>query len=81
VPILIVGRAVQAISGSVTWIIGLATLTDTVGHDKAGRTLGTVSSFFTPGLLLDPMASGMLLPSVGHWNTWMFAIVVLGVVF
>jgi MFS family permease len=79
VPILIVGRAVQAISGSVTWIIGLATLTDTVGHDKAGRTLGTVSSFFTSGLLLGPMASGMLLPLVGYWNTWMVAIIVLGV--
>jgi MFS family permease len=77
VPILLVGRGIQAIGGNAAWIVGLATLVDTVGQDNTGKTLGAISSFFVSGLLFGPMTSGMLLPLVGYWITWMVAISVL----
>ncbi|ERF72934.1 hypothetical protein EPUS_05015 [Endocarpon pusillum Z07020] len=77
VPILLVGRGIQAIGGNAAWIVGLATLADTVGQENTGKTLGTISSFFASGLLFGPITSGMLLPLVGYWITWMVAISVL----
>ncbi|KAG6029812.1 hypothetical protein E4U41_000262 [Claviceps citrina] len=79
VPVLLVGRGIQAIGGNAAWIVGLATLADTVGPDKTGRTLGAISSFFASGLLFGPMTSGMLLPLVGYWMTWCVAIAMLAV--
>lgn len=77
VPILLVGRGIQAIGGNAAWIVGLATLAETVGQDNTGKTLGFMSSVFTSGLLFGPMTSGMLLPLVGYWITWVAAISVL----
>ena len=77
VPILLVGRGIQAIGGNAAWIVGLATLAQTVGQENTGKTLGAISSFFASGCLFGPMASGMLLPLVGYWITWMVAISVL----
>ena len=77
VPILLVGRGIQAIGGNAAWIVGLATLAETVGQDNTGKTLGFISSFFVSGLLFGPMTSGMLLPLVGYRITWVAAISVL----
>lgn len=77
VPILLVGRGIQAIGGNAAWIVGLATLAETVGQDNTGKTLGFMSSFFASGVLFGPMTSGMLLPLVGYWITWVVAISVL----
>ena len=77
VPILLVGRGIQAIGGNAAWIVGLATLAETVGQDNTGKTLGFLSSFFASGVLFGPMTSGMLLPLVGYWITWVVAISVL----
>lgn len=76
---LLLGRAIQAIGGNAAWIVGLATVAETVGQENTGRTLGGISSFFTSGLLFGPMISGVLLEFVGYWFTWMFAIAVLAV--
>ncbi|KAG6010346.1 hypothetical protein E4U21_006910 [Claviceps maximensis] len=77
VPVLLVGRGCQAIGGNAAWIVGLATLTETVGQDDTGKMLGAISSIFSSGLLFGPMASGMLLPLVGYWMTWFSAIAML----
>lgn len=76
-PILVVGRGVQAIGGNAAWIVGLATLAETVGQDSIGKTLGAISSIFASGFLLGPLTSGVLLPLVGYWITWIVAISVL----
>lgn len=76
-PILLVGRGVQAIGGNAAWIVGLATLADTVGQNDIGKTLGAISSIFASGFLFGPLTSGILLPLVGYWITWMVAIFVL----
>ncbi|KAG6112941.1 hypothetical protein E4U13_004058 [Claviceps humidiphila] len=55
----------------------LATLSETVGQEKTGKTLGAISSIYTSGLLFGPMASGILLPLVGYWATWCVPIAIL----
>jgi MFS family permease len=77
VPVLLIGRSVQAIGGNGAWIVGLATVADTVGQENTGKVLGGVSSFFNSGLLLGPMLSGTLLHLFGYWPTWVAAITVL----
>lgn len=77
VPLLLVGRSIQAVGGNAAWIVGIATISDAVGQENTGKTMGVVSSFFLSGLLFGPMFSGTLLGLVGYWPTWMFAIAVL----
>lgn len=76
-PILPVGRGIQAIGGNAAYIVGPATLTETVGQDNKGKTLGFMSSFFPSGIPFGPMTSGMLLPLAGYWIAWVVAISVL----
>ncbi|OKL58641.1 hypothetical protein UA08_06326 [Talaromyces atroroseus] len=77
VSVLICGRIILAIGGNAAWIIGLATVADTVGSDNTAKTLGAVSTVYTSGLLIGPMVSGWILPLFGYWPTWSTAILVL----
>jgi MFS family permease len=77
VPVLLIGRSIQAIGGNGAWIVGLATVADTVGQENTGKVLGGVSSFFNSGLLVGPMLSGTLLQLFGYWPTWIAALAVL----
>ncbi|KAF2217405.1 hypothetical protein CERZMDRAFT_104178 [Cercospora zeae-maydis SCOH1-5] len=77
VPVLVVGRSIQAIGGNAAWIVGLATLAETVGKENTGKALGAVSSFFTSGTMFGSMTSGFLLHYVGYWATWAVAIAAL----
>ncbi|KAJ5548302.1 hypothetical protein N7513_005536 [Penicillium frequentans] len=76
-PVLLLGRALQAIGGNTVWIVGLATVADTVGHENTGKVLGGISSFFVSGLLFGPMAAGTFLQVLGYWWTWMVPILML----
>lgn len=71
------GRVILAIGGNAAWIIGLATIADTVGSDNAAKTVGTISSIFMSGLLVGPVVSGWMLRLLGYWPTWSTAILVL----
>ncbi|GIZ44015.1 hypothetical protein CKM354_000722400 [Cercospora kikuchii] len=77
VPVLVIGRSIQAIGGNAAWIVGLATLAETVGKENTGKALGAVSSFFTSGTMFGSMTSGFLLHYVGYWATWAVAIAAL----
>lgn len=44
IPVLILARVLQGISGAVVWTIGLALLLDTVGPENLGKTIGSVRS-------------------------------------
>ncbi|PPJ61023.1 hypothetical protein CBER1_02023 [Cercospora berteroae] len=77
VPVLVIGRSIQAIGGNAAWIVGLATLAETVGKENTGEALGAVSSFFTSGTMFGSMASGFLLHYVGYRATWAVAIAAL----
>lgn len=41
-PVLIIGRILQGLSGAVVWTVGLALVMDTVGSENLGKTIGTV---------------------------------------
>lgn len=44
IPILVVTRILQGISGAAVWTVGLAMVLDTVGSAKLGRVMGTVGT-------------------------------------
>ena len=77
VPVFFFGRVVQAFAGNAAWIIGFATIADTVEAENRSRTISTISVFFISGMLFGPMMSGSLIGLVGYWPTWLAAIAVL----
>ena len=78
---LFVGRVMQGIAGSSVWIVGLATVADTVGGDDMGKVEGIMMSFLYSGLIGGPFISGMLLQYVGYWATWSLPLLLLGIDF
>ncbi|KAJ5431244.1 MFS transporter, partial [Penicillium cf. griseofulvum] len=76
-PVLFFGRVIQSIFGNAVWIIGYATIADTVGSHNRSRAISTISAFFISGLLVGPMVSGTLIGLVGYWATWLTTILVL----
>ncbi|KAL4888318.1 putative MFS transporter [Aspergillus ambiguus] len=77
--ILFIGRVLQSVAGSVVWIVGLATVADTVEQSRIGTAMGVVSTFATAGTISGPMVSGLLLQWAGYWATWSVPLVVLAV--
>ncbi|CAI7619681.1 unnamed protein product [Penicillium glandicola] len=75
--LLLIGRAIQAIAGTAVWIVGMATVADTVGAEHTSRTLSTLAIFFVSGLVVGPLVSGSLLKWTGYWPTWFIAIFIL----
>ncbi|KAF4243937.1 hypothetical protein CNMCM6805_010448 [Aspergillus fumigatiaffinis] len=75
--VFFLGRVVQAFAGNAAWIIGFATIADTVEAENRSRTISTISVFFISGMLFGPMMSGSLIGLIGYWPTWLAAIAVL----
>lgn len=71
---LYLARTAQGFAASLIWIVGSATLADTVGGDNMGKTLGTISIFTTAGQFSGPMFGGLLLEAAGYWVAWSTAI-------
>lgn len=76
-PVLFTGRVMQGIAGSSVWIVGLATVADTVGGDNMGKVEGIMMSFLYGGLLGGPCIAGWLLEYVGYWPTWSLPLLLL----
>ncbi|KAJ5892583.1 hypothetical protein N7504_009274 [Penicillium tannophilum] len=76
-PVLLFGRVVQAFAGNAAWIIGYATIADTVEAENRSRTISTISVFFISGILFGPIVSGTLIGFVGYWPTWLTAVALL----
>ena len=77
IPIFFLGRAMQAVNSSVSWVVGLATLADRVDEEDIGKVMGIVMSLQTAGPILGPMVSGFLFDAVGYWPTWTAPLVML----
>ncbi|MCJ1367555.1 hypothetical protein MMC16_006689 [Acarospora aff. strigata] len=77
VSMLYLARVAQGFAASVIWIVGSATLADTVGGDNMGKTLGTISIFTTAGQFSGPMIGGLLLETAGYWVAWSTAVGIL----
>ena len=77
--VLFAGRVLQGVAGSVVWIVGLATIADTVEQDAIGTSMGFAMSFANAGMISGPMAAGLLLELVGYWGTWSVPLVVMAI--
>ncbi|EEQ34560.1 membrane transporter [Microsporum canis CBS 113480] len=53
---LFVGRLLQGVAGSATWIVGFATMVDNVGMDHIGKTMGLSMTFVMTGVIGGPKA-------------------------
>ncbi|OJJ33487.1 hypothetical protein ASPWEDRAFT_115097 [Aspergillus wentii DTO 134E9] len=76
-PGVFVGRFLQAVGGTAAWIVGFATLRDTIEAKDIGKTFGLVNSFVGAGALSGPAVAGLLLQLAGYWVTWGTVLVVI----
>ena len=76
-PGLFIGRILQAIGATAAWIVGYATLRDTISGEDMGKTFGLVNSFVGVGALSGPAVAGFLLQLTGYWPTWTVVLVIL----
>jgi hypothetical protein len=81
VSVLFIGRVIQSIAGSGTWIIGFATLTDNIDQQHMGKVVGMVTSFIASGVIAGPVISGTVLEMWGYWQAWSIPIGLLALDF
>ncbi|KAM3073024.1 hypothetical protein ACMFMG_008742 [Clarireedia jacksonii] len=77
IPILIIGRVIQGIAGSAVWIIGFATVSDTLSRDDIGFGTSLMISFANVGTVSGPTVSGLLIETAGYWAMWSIPLIVL----
>lgn len=61
----------------ILWIVGYATLADTVGTENVGRATGITSAAVGAGSLAGPMMAGILVETLGYWPAWSFSILIV----
>lgn len=79
VTILFIGRVMQGVAASAVWIVGFATIADTVSEDNIGTVMGLTMSFVNLGMIGGPAVSGLLLEATGYWITWLTPLLILTV--
>jgi hypothetical protein len=78
VPILFIGRIIQAISGSATWIASFAMLVENAEPERRGQTLALAMAFITCGTVSGPAVAGTVFQLSGYWAAWSVPIALLG---
>ncbi|KAJ5937810.1 hypothetical protein N7454_004152 [Penicillium verhagenii] len=76
---MFIGRILQAIGGTAAWIVGFATLRDSIDSKHIGKTFGIVRSCVSLGALAGPAVSGVLLELTGYWITWGSILLILAI--
>ncbi|KAK6352247.1 hypothetical protein TWF730_009078 [Orbilia blumenaviensis] len=74
-----VGRVIQGLGGTAAWIVGLATLRDSIHGSNIGKAFGLVGSFVSVGAVSGPATAGLLLELTGYWITWGAALLALAI--
>jgi MFS family permease len=70
-PLLLLGRAIQALGASGLLPVAAAVIAETVPLERRGRTLGLIGAVFGVAFLLGPLLGGVLL----QWSwRWLFVI-------
>lgn len=70
IPMLILGRVLQGMSGSMTWAVGLALVIDTVDSKNVGKAVGWTSTAMTGGILLGPLTGGVVYDRAGYYPVY-----------
>ncbi|KAF3214001.1 hypothetical protein TWF106_009354 [Orbilia oligospora] len=71
------GRIIQGIGGTAAWIVGFATLRDSIHGSNMGKAAGLIQGFVSVGALSGPAVAGLLLELTGYWITWGSALLLL----
>ncbi|KAK6063206.1 vesicular amine transporter [Seiridium cupressi] len=80
-PVLVLARALQGLSASVVWTIGLAMVLDTVGTENLGKTMGVIFSTISVGELVAPVLGGVLYDKTGYGGVFGLAVGILAIDF
>lgn len=59
------------------WIVGYATMADTVGTKNIGKATGITTAAVSAGTLAGAMMAGILVDTVGYWPAWSLSILVV----
>jgi multidrug resistance protein len=78
--VLILARLIQGISGAATWSAGLALLADTYGPEERGGKLGLAMSVMSVGMLLGPVAGGLIYDNLGYTATFVIPAIIASVI-
>ncbi|KIJ68771.1 hypothetical protein HYDPIDRAFT_107017 [Hydnomerulius pinastri MD-312] len=70
--VMAIARALQGVSSSMVWIVGLALLCDTTPEKKVGRQLGIAMTGLSVGLLVGSPAGGTLYSRFGFRAPFIF---------
>jgi MFS family permease len=76
---LFIGRIIQAISGSATWVASFAMLVETVEPERRGQTLALAMSVITCGTVTGPAIAGAVFQLASYWAAWSVPLVLLGI--
>ncbi|KAA8643365.1 putative MFS transporter [Aspergillus tanneri] len=74
---LFLGRYLQAVGGSATWIVCFAILLDCTAAENLGKITGITMTFVTAGIISGPTVAGVLLELFGYWATWSVPMIIL----
>ncbi|RAO65054.1 uncharacterized protein BHQ10_001066 [Talaromyces amestolkiae] len=76
---LVAARALQGLSATAVWVVGMAIINDVSGPDDLGISMSYVWSANTLGLLCGPIIGGTLFQFAGYHSVFAVAIGLLGV--
>lgn len=78
-PVLLVARILQGLSGAITFTIGSTLLFDAVGKEGIGRAMGYTSMSVSLGILTGPVTGGLLYEYGGYVHVFIPAFVLIAV--
>lgn len=70
IAMLLVGRVLQGLSGSLTWVVGLALVIDTVDSANVGRATGWISMATSAGVFVAPLLGGVVYEGGGYYSVF-----------
>ncbi|KAK6522549.1 hypothetical protein TWF281_001990 [Arthrobotrys megalospora] len=78
IPVLVVARLIQGMSGGCIWVVGLALVIDTVPAKEQAQSMGFVSIGMTAGSSLGPLLGGIIYDKAGYTAVFILAFSVIG---
>lgn len=77
--VLALSRFLQGLSAAIVWTVGLALLVDTVGQEDVGQWMGYVLTSVNAGILVAPLAGGLLYDSLGYLSLFVVMVGLIAV--
>ncbi|KAB8230317.1 major facilitator superfamily domain-containing protein [Aspergillus alliaceus] len=71
---LFVGRFFQSFTSNALWIVGVATMAESIGSEHMGKIAGLSSTLTAAGTCAGPVLAGFLFGLGGYWVAWAGAV-------